>query len=61
MEKPSCAVITGLGSAGWFVKSDWPRMTDTIDVNISAQTHFSSLALPTMMTMAAYMNGAAGK
>ena len=39
----------GLGASGWFVKSDWQRMAETIDVNISALTHFAHLALPSMM------------
>ena len=39
----------GLGANGWFAKMGWQRMAETIDVNISALTHFASLALPDMM------------
>lgn len=39
----------GLGASGWFAKMGWHRMAETIDVNISALTHFASLVLPDMM------------
>ncbi len=39
----------GLGASGWFAKMGWQRMAETIDVNITALTHFASLALPDMM------------
>jgi short-subunit dehydrogenase len=38
----------GLGQSSWFVKQDWDRKAEMIDVNISALTHFASLALPHM-------------
>ena len=38
----------GLGESSWFVKQDWSRKAEMIDVNISALTHFASLALPSM-------------
>lgn len=38
----------GLGESTWFVKQDWSRKAEMIDVNVSALTHFASLALQPM-------------